>query len=193
MGLRCKKCSLLINDSFVMVNNSPISVVGKFNCNSDNVIYVIKCLLCDIAYIGETKNPVRHRINQHLSSVNLNLDVPVAKHFNIEPHSITEHFRFVPICREPNDKYRKFKEAKLISKFNTSIPNGLNERTDDIRRHNTIIPLVLPYSHNNAKFGSEVVKIANRYDVTKNRIVTAFTKHKNLNVLLSNKRLNHDP
>ena len=82
------------------------------------------------------KNAIRLRINQHLSSIRLSLDLPVAQHFNSTPHSVDDDFRFAPFDQESNDKYRKHKEALFINKFDTQAPKGLNLRTGKTGRHN---------------------------------------------------------
>lgn len=183
-GPRCQKCPLLLSGTSFDINNILLTISGQLNCNSTCVIYFIKCELCNMFYIGETKNAFRLRINQHLSSINLDLNLPVAKHFHSRFHSIEAHFRIAPICREENDKYRKFKESKLIKKFKTEAPIGLNERVDDTLRQNSILPLIVPYSQGNARFGLLAKEAARKFQITKSKIVTAFTKHKNLNSIL---------
>ena len=181
---RCLKCQLLHSDTHIQVNNSPLTVTDNLNCNSENVIYVIKCMRCDMCYIGETKNPVRSRINQHLSSIYRELDLPVAQHFNSTPHVIHDDFRFTPVCRETNPKSRKQKESRLIIKFGTEHPLGLNERSDNITRGSSILPLVVPYCQGNANFGSKVIDLSNKHEVTENRVIIAFTKHRNIKSIL---------
>ena len=186
-GPRCQKCQHLLPGNHVLVNNNPMTITDNFNCDSSDVIYVIKCIKCDVCYIGETGTPIRTRINNHLSSIYRHDQyLPVAKHFTATPHSISEHFRFTPICREQNTRFRKHKEAQLIHKFNTTYPNGMNERSGNTNRIAVILPLVVPFSPNNAKFCSEVKTLAERHNVT-DRIVPAYTKHKNLKSLLCRK------
>ena len=38
-------------------------------CNSSNLIYIIACTICKIQYVGQTKNKILVRMNQHYSSI----------------------------------------------------------------------------------------------------------------------------
>ena len=125
-------------------------------------------------------------MNGHLTSIRQKYDYPVARHFNNSPHSISEHFRFIPICTERNAKFRKHKESQLIRKFNTESPTGMNDRTDNIKRQSVVVPLVVPFSADNAKFCSDVKALAESHNIPE-RIVPAYTKHKSLKAILCKK------
>ena len=51
-------------------------------CNSCNLIYMIECTICKIQYVGQTKNKILQRINQHYSSIKHRIDTPVLRHIN---------------------------------------------------------------------------------------------------------------
>ena len=40
---------------------------------------MIQCQICKIQYVGQTKNKILQRINQHYSSIRNKLETPVAR------------------------------------------------------------------------------------------------------------------
>lgn len=67
---RCKLCKLYIQEckSFNTSNNVEWFVQCRISCNSDNVIYYLKCLACSfkVTYTGKT-NHMRPRMNNHIT------------------------------------------------------------------------------------------------------------------------------
>ena len=59
--IRCKTCP---NASASQIINDPTFITF---CKASNVIFKIKCNICNLAYIGETSNELHLRINQHRS------------------------------------------------------------------------------------------------------------------------------
>ena len=51
-------------------------------CNSSNLNYMIECTICRIQYVGQAKNKILSRINQHYSSIKNLVDTPVSRHIN---------------------------------------------------------------------------------------------------------------
>ena len=72
---RCKICLLYVNEgnSFVMSNNMRWELCSNVTCSDVNVIYYLKCNMCDhkeATYIGKTVGDVagfKSTINQHIS------------------------------------------------------------------------------------------------------------------------------
>lgn len=64
---------------------------GKGNCFSKNVVYMIKCLLCESFYIGETSRTMRSRLREHLGVSTSNVFEHLSKKHNVNPdtHHIT--------------------------------------------------------------------------------------------------------
>ena len=60
------------------------------NCGTRNVVYGIICTRCDVvAYVGETGRQLKERMTEHLRSIRLRHDVPIAAHFD-SLHSHTD-------------------------------------------------------------------------------------------------------
>ena len=81
--LRCKNCKNL-NKSGSIISHSTgrkYKCIKKCTCRSKNLIYCIQCRLCQIQYVGQTKNELRQRLNGHLSTIRTGKDTPVVRHF----------------------------------------------------------------------------------------------------------------
>lgn len=99
---------------------------------SFRINYFVTCP-CKMVYIGETKNDIKTRINQHRYSIRKNrLDLPVPKHFCECNHHerdlkfmVIEH---IPLRRRGGDRLLALKKRELmwIFRLNSLAPNGLN-------------------------------------------------------------------
>ena len=79
-------------------------------------------------YIGETKNALRFRFNNHKSSIRLkNMSQPVSAHFNQPGHTISHLFiTGIDYWHEWTESTRKSKESFWIAQMQTKSPMGLN-------------------------------------------------------------------
>lgn len=117
-------------------------IITQFlTCSSKNAIYIIFCQKCSLLYVGETKNAVKQRISQHLSTIKLKYQTPVSLHFNSENHCIND-FRFFVLTN--NNSWSKIKrksvENNWIKKLNTLTPNGINVDTNKISNKFVTLP-----------------------------------------------------
>ena len=81
------------------------------NCKTKNVCYLLTCESCDDQYVGETKQQLNHRINEHNSDIRLKeKSLPVVKQF--EKCSPT-NFNVTAIekCRSRDSYIRKARES----------------------------------------------------------------------------------
>ena len=81
---RCKHCPRLNKTGKIWSNHTgrKYLIPKKITCRSSNVIYCINCMTCGMQYVGQTKNELRQRVNNHLSTIRNRVDTPVARHFN---------------------------------------------------------------------------------------------------------------
>ncbi len=109
------------------------------SCQSSNLIYCLSCNICNIRYVGQTKNRIVDRIGGHFGDVKnayegkvTQLDKTVARHY--QSHSDKNYpvtITVLEFIKAPPDsvlasKLRDQKEKMWISRLNTMIPNGLN-------------------------------------------------------------------
>ena len=89
---RCNTCIIcpFINEVKSVRGDKFIwKIQGNLNCQTDNVVYMIKCKKdnCQMQYIGETERKAKKRINEHVGYVrNMNIKQPVGYHFNLPGH-----------------------------------------------------------------------------------------------------------
>ena len=180
-GERCKKCPFVFNGSCILINNKPFHINSKLTCNSTCVIYVITCLQCNLHYIGQTMNPLRIRLGQHLSDIRLEKPTSVANHFNEHRGTDLHHlFRIAPILYVPDLEKRKCLEMKFINLFKTLSPMGLNERFDPYNLNDNILPIVIPYSEASYSFAMGLKELSQAHNIIYGRTITPFKRSKNL-------------
>ena len=65
----CKACGMLITSPEFTSNLTAKTYYTKsfdpLDCSTKNVIYGIECTLCGLLYVGETRQTLRSRMNQH--------------------------------------------------------------------------------------------------------------------------------
>jgi hypothetical protein len=101
---------------------------GHQDCESSNVIYLITCERCGIQYVGETRNQLKTRINNHRADIrNEDIYKPVSRHFSDNTHAITD-MRVIVIERHNawDNVQRRVAEATWILELQTLNPLGLN-------------------------------------------------------------------
>lgn len=66
----CQNCHSIIKGDKInhLRKGYPIKINNNFSCNSQNVVYILKCP-CGMAYIGQTSKTIKIRINEHRSGI----------------------------------------------------------------------------------------------------------------------------
>ena len=138
---RCKTCPTFIKSETFKSNitNQQFKVINHteehLTCHSQNIIYLLTCLCCNIQYVGETVYPFHKRNNQHRTEMN--------EHFQFHRDSSCNNYSFsyqiiekLPgtgykangTIDEVMMKIRKDKEDVWIKKMRTIFPYGLCEK-----------------------------------------------------------------
>ena len=84
-----------------------------------NSVYKLKCKICPAVYIGESKRPLFHRMNEHKKDIEHKRDKAVANHC-INNHDIDWKKISIP-DREPNLHKRRISEMLYIQLENDAI------------------------------------------------------------------------
>ena len=102
---------------------------SNFTCKSANIIYLITCKQCQKQYEGQTGRTLADRICDHLSNIRTNKSKPVALHFNLPDHSLTD-FEITAIEQIPDTEHslhlRLLKETTWQNLLQTAYPLGIN-------------------------------------------------------------------
>ena len=125
---RCQVCKHLALSPTIFHGASGRTLKpGNFNCDTSNVVYLLFCNKCPHAtYIGETSTKFRLRFNNHKLSVrNNNPGFPVAEHFNLPEHTLSDLKCVLSYGNFKSAQERCNRELKTIISLNTH-RTGLN-------------------------------------------------------------------
>jgi hypothetical protein len=95
----CNICKFIYDKHYVNLEKNydlKIKLMNNATCLTDNIIYIIICLKCNIFYIGETCKTLKERFKQHLNYI-LNFkpykkyhDKEVPRHFRSNNHKLSD-------------------------------------------------------------------------------------------------------
>jgi hypothetical protein len=109
---------------------STHNVIGSMNCRTNNIVYLITCIKCNIQYVGETSRCLAERLTDHRSNIKHNKITPIAIHFNTPGHSALRDLKAMAIEKisdtENPLKKRKQQESLWQKRLGTIYPYGLN-------------------------------------------------------------------
>lgn len=116
------------------LSNPETKEIFKINAQNKtdihNCVYLIRCTVCNIKYIGETKNNILTRFHQHKYNIirRKNLHLPINSHF------ILHGWKAVRVTiLESNPHWsqiqRRQVERKWILRLGTFLPQGLNVKS----------------------------------------------------------------
>ncbi|XP_073433457.1 uncharacterized protein [Dendrobates tinctorius] len=136
--LGCAQCTNVSKgDSFTHPRSGKrYKINGYFTCNSNFVVYLIKCP-CGLGYVGETTQHVKDHISNHKSTIRCeNTLLPIPAHFVENRHSVSQ-LKFqvieqIPVPRRGGNRIQTLKEreAYWIYHLNTLHPHGLNRESE---------------------------------------------------------------
>ena len=143
--VNCKTCIFVNSNNYIMLrNNFFIPIKSSCNCISTNIVYIIKCKLCNSFYIGQSSKTARIRISQHIQAIikfkpYINFTSEVGCHFNLKGHNFKRDFCFF-IFKDgiDNIKERLSNETNLIHIFERFNPPIINAKIPNIHSVNTL-------------------------------------------------------
>ena len=98
------------------------------NCKTKNVIYLINCNVCNMQYVGQTKQELRQRMSGHRSSIRGNkIFTPIYCHFRTTGHS-PDSFSISVLEVVENINNMIEREDFWIKMLMAAHPWGLNEK-----------------------------------------------------------------
>ena len=130
-GKGCPACPFIREEKNIKINKKQWKLNSKFDCNTYNVVYAIKCKKdnCNQSYIGETKRMLKFRLADHYGYVrSQRLDTPTGAHFNSPGHTLGDlSISVIERSRKNNHPYRRQREEYHINRFDTYF-NGMNRQ-----------------------------------------------------------------
>ena len=133
---KCRYCPRLDHTGEVQ-NWSGKTYTTRINttCNSNNLIYCIKCKKCSKLYVGQTKNSIKERFKCHFFSIKQpkSSDTTVGRHFSQTDHAgiddvsiLVLEFITAPQNTPSGQRTRDEKEKLWIHRLSSIAPLGLN-------------------------------------------------------------------
>jgi hypothetical protein len=145
---KCKYCPLLDKSGQIECHSTGATYFTKENvsCLSSNLIYAINCKRCGMHYVGQTKRPLMHRLQEHLRSITQSTNArlglqnpesfkpqPVGIHFSTPDHigkndvkiQILDFVHFHPDSKKA-ETVRLRVEKKWIHRLRCPAPYGMN-------------------------------------------------------------------
>ena len=136
-GKNCATCPYITDGLTIytfLSTGETRHIQSNLTCDTQNLIYMIQCNRCNLQYIGETKRRLKDRFNEHRRTIDnpnsKSKPTTAAQHFISSPNHTANDIQLIPIEKvfSNRDAIRKAREAFLILKGRTLVPDGLNIR-----------------------------------------------------------------
>ena len=203
-GNKCETCPYIeqCNNFEGQRQDIHYPILSNLNCSTRNIIYLVTCTLCNLQYVGQTKNTLRERWARHkYDLIHMDLKNALAKHLDtMHPYPDRTNnleFTVLPIEKIPDHlsqhhtkNIRLSREQYWIDELGTYPPIGLNIEHKTINKNNPMLPLVIKFSKT-AHLASQIIKSHfinmqnTEYKPLKDhQMVIAYTRNKNLSDIL---------
>ena len=129
---KCKICPLFVKKGKIKSKSTSrkYQCLKGICCKSSNLIYCIECQICGMQYVGQTKNQIRYRLYNHISTIKNMSDTPVARHFNKHNEKIQPSLKvyILQLMRSgPDDDTSRLKWENIwIARLHSVSPGGMN-------------------------------------------------------------------
>ena len=126
----CKICSYVSTGKVIKATytNASVQLSKSFDCQTTNVVYIVRCKRCNDQYIGQTKHTLEHRFKQHLGYVATNTQA-TGIHFNGPGHNVSD--MTISVLEKVNRvdrSLREQRESHFIEEFNLKY-KGMNKKS----------------------------------------------------------------
>jgi len=94
----CKHCSFVLNTNCIKYKNFYWPLICTSDCQGLFIIYILKCIKCNVFYIGQAKSLTK-RLNNHKKDIEsfipyINITSEVGLHFNLKGHDYKRDLKF---------------------------------------------------------------------------------------------------
>ena len=127
------RATRLLYSNITRRNYSVVSYDSTMNCATENVVYLISCRKCGVQYVGETRQKLRSRFNNHRNRLKSMANLYLYKHFSSDGHT-EDDMCIMPIekvedlgSRSASTSKRLEREDYWCRELCTYYPYGLND------------------------------------------------------------------
>jgi hypothetical protein len=126
---KCKMCKYVQESKYFFDSSGSRKYVtrGHITCQTNYVIYLLKCKKCDVSYVGQTSHNIEERTYQHIRDIKANAKTAVALHFCKTTHVVDDDVMVNAIMTASRClTTRLLEERAWIRTLRTLKPSGLN-------------------------------------------------------------------
>ena len=128
---KCKICKIINTEKYIKndYNGVQIKLSCEGNCRSKNVVYVARCKVHGLLYVGHSSEELRERFNKHRYDANKRpLNNELALHIKEHTHDFDKDIDVTILRKDIYDKReRELMEDYFICLLGTKSPTGLNK------------------------------------------------------------------
>ena len=127
----CSICPFISKKKVIKAKHSEnkVELSNHFDCNTENIVYIIECKKCGDQYIGQTQHSLRGRFLDHLGYARREeVHKATGGHFNLPGHKMSDmSVSVLEKVKEKNIFYREGRESYHIENFNLQ-RKGINRK-----------------------------------------------------------------
>jgi len=131
----CITCKFINSNYYISLKeNFFFPLQNNCSCESSNLVYIIKCKLCNEYYVDHTEKSARIRLKQHIRAIikfkpYIHYTNEVGYHFNLKGHNYIRDFQFSifkdNLKKKKNRLSVETDVIHIIKRFNISIINKI--------------------------------------------------------------------
>ena len=116
--------------------SKTFKIYHRVNCKSSFIIYLLRCYIWNIQYVGKLGTSLNMRLNNHRKDAKNSNAIPACNHFNRHDHDFNNHRKIIiteqlrNICRITTESLKerlKQWENFWIMELETLVPLSLNQ------------------------------------------------------------------
>ena len=169
----CHACTFVLQRSFIQdsISQNSFPILSHITCDTTKIIYAATCSQGHL-YVGQTDQPFRERIAQHIRAMTNNPASRFHEHFRAcdSPKNV----RFIGIERVLDKDKRLTREQIWIKRLHAILNTQKNKTANKIT-------LSLPYSHCSSRLSNVIRRKCLPLD---ENLRTAYSRSRNLRELL---------
>ena len=127
---KCKTCKIINTDTYIKneYNGREIKLLAEGNCRTKNIIYVARCKIHGLIYVGHSSEELRERFSKHkYDAVKRPDNNELASHIKEHNHNFETDIDVTILRKDIFEKgEREILEDYYICVLGTQAPTGLN-------------------------------------------------------------------
>ena len=117
----------------------PFQIFHNLPCKSENLLYLLQCLICQLPCVGKSETLFNTRLNNHRKDAKSEALILACKHFNKQNHNFQQHAEFTFIeqikkqtTTEETKTLLKRRKNFWVLKLKTLYLDGINQESNNV-------------------------------------------------------------